>query len=116
MTDQKGNGTTTALWQDHHSGKRGHQLMTEKLADTIPAIGATDNARDYDDVLARAKLFSPTRIGRGSSPSWTARPASASAWWKVWKGSWAISISPSWPRPPCSAACPPWSATSTGSP
>jgi hypothetical protein len=33
--------------------------MTEKLADTIPAIGATDNAADYDQVLARAKLFSP---------------------------------------------------------
>ncbi len=58
MTDQKGNATTT-MWQDQHSGKRGHQLMTEKLADTIPAIGATDNARDYDDVLAAAKLFSP---------------------------------------------------------
>ena len=57
MTDQK--GTTITTWQDNHSGKRGHQLMTEKLADTIPAIGATENARDYDDVLARAKLFSP---------------------------------------------------------
>lgn len=51
--------TTTTLWQDIHSGKRGHQLMTEKLADTIPTIGATENAADYDDVLARAKLFSP---------------------------------------------------------
>ena len=59
MTDHKGTTTTTATWQDQHSGKRGHQLMTEKLADTIPAIGATDNARDYDDVLAAAKLFSP---------------------------------------------------------
>ena len=57
MTDHK--GTTTTTWQDIHSGKRGHQLMTEKLADTIPAIGSTDNARDYDAVLARAKLFSP---------------------------------------------------------
>ena len=59
MTDHKGTTTTAATWQDEHSGKRGHQLMTEKLADTIPAIGATENARDYDDVLARAKLFSP---------------------------------------------------------
>ena len=58
MTDHKGTTTTTA-WQDIHSGKRGHQLMTVKVADTIPAIGATENARDYDDVLARAKLFSP---------------------------------------------------------
>ena len=57
MPEKKENAT--ALWQDQHSGKRGHQLMTEKLADTIPAIGATENARDYDDVLARAKLFSP---------------------------------------------------------
>ena len=57
MTGKK--ETTTATWQDNHSGKRGHQLMTEKLADTIPAIGTTENARDYDDVLARAKLFSP---------------------------------------------------------
>ncbi len=49
----------TTTWQDIHSGKRGHQLMTEKLADTIPPIGATENAADYDEVLARAKLFSP---------------------------------------------------------
>ena len=59
MTDHKGTTTTAATWQDNHSGKRGHQLMTEKLAESIPAIGATDNARDYDDVLAEAKLFSP---------------------------------------------------------
>ena len=59
MTDQKETTATTTLWQDQHSGKRGHQLMTEKLADTIPVIGATENARDYDDVLAPAKLFSP---------------------------------------------------------
>ena len=59
MSDHKGTTTTTATWQDRHSGKRGHQLMTEKLADTIPAIGATENVRDYDDVLPRAKLFSP---------------------------------------------------------
>ena len=57
MTDHK--GTTTTTWQDHHSGQRGHQLMTEKLADTIPAIGATENARDYDEVMAAVKLFSP---------------------------------------------------------
>ena len=59
MTDHKETTMATATWQDRHSGKRGHQLMTEKLADTIPAIGATDNARDYDGVPARAKLFSP---------------------------------------------------------
>ncbi len=57
MTDQR--ETTATMWQDRHDGKRGHQLMTHKLADTIPAIGSTEKARDYDDVLARAKLFSP---------------------------------------------------------
>ena len=57
MTDQK--DTDAAIWQDEHSGKRGHQLMTQKLADTIPALGANENARDYDEVLAPAKLFSP---------------------------------------------------------
>ena len=57
MPDEK--ETTTTTWQDQYSGKRGHQLMTEKLADTIPALGATENTRDYDDVPARAKLFSP---------------------------------------------------------
>ena len=57
MTDQK--DTAATMWQDEHSGKRGHQLMTQKLADTIPALGANENARDYDDVLAPGKLFSP---------------------------------------------------------
>ena len=59
MTDHKDNATATATWQDNHSGKRGHQLMTKKLADTIPALGANEKARDYDEVLAPAKLFSP---------------------------------------------------------
>ena len=57
MTVQK--DTAATMWQDEHSGKRGHHLMTQKLADIIPALGANDNARDYDDVLAPAKLFSP---------------------------------------------------------
>ena len=57
MTDYR--ETTTTMWQDRHNGKRGHQLMTEKLADTIPALGDTEHAADYDKVLARAKLFSP---------------------------------------------------------
>ena len=33
--------------------------MTRKLAAAIPALGANENARDYDAVLAPAKLFSP---------------------------------------------------------
>ena len=57
MTDQT--ETATTMWQDQHSGKRGHQLMTEKLADTIPALYANENVADYDAVLAHAKLFSP---------------------------------------------------------
>ena len=57
MTDQK--GTTATMWQDHHAGKRGHQLMTQKLAETIPAIYANEKVSDYDTVLAHAKLFSP---------------------------------------------------------
>ena len=57
MIDEK--GTATTMWQDQHSGQRGHQLMTEKLADTIPALGANSNVADCDDILAPAKLFSP---------------------------------------------------------
>jgi len=57
MTDQK--ETTVPMWQDPHSGKRGHQLMTKKVADTIPALYANENVADYDTVLAPAKLFSP---------------------------------------------------------
>ncbi len=57
MTNQK--ETAATMWQDRHDGKRGHQLMTKKLASAIPALGANENARDYDQVLAPAKLFSP---------------------------------------------------------
>ena len=57
MIDEKGAATT--MWQDNHSGLRGHQLMTEKLADAIPALGANSNVADCDDILAPAKLFSP---------------------------------------------------------
>ena len=67
MLDEIGNATTAAtphqargrLWEDNHSGRRGHKLITRELGDTIPAIGANDNAPDYDAVLAPAKLFSP---------------------------------------------------------
>ncbi|MYC36113.1 MAG: DUF2958 domain-containing protein [Chloroflexi bacterium] len=57
MTDER--ETTATMWQDRHSGKRGHQLMTEKLAETIPALYTNENVADYDTVLAPAKLFSP---------------------------------------------------------
>ena len=57
MTEAK--ETATTMWQDDHSGKRGHQLMTRKLADAIPDLGANANVADCDNVLAPAKLFSP---------------------------------------------------------
>ena len=57
MTDER--ETPATMWQDRHSGKRGHQLMTEKLAETIPALYVNENVANYDTVLARAKLFSP---------------------------------------------------------
>ena len=57
MTDQK--ETTATMWEDRHAGKRGHQLMTEKVAETIPAIYANEKVADYDTVIAHAKLFSP---------------------------------------------------------
>ena len=59
MTDQT--ETATTMWQDQHSGKRGHQLMTEKVAATIPAIYANQNVADYDTVLAHAKLVQPVQ-------------------------------------------------------
>ena len=58
MIDEKGTATTT-MWQDNHSGKRGHQLMTRRLADAIPDLGANANVADCDNVLAPGKLFSP---------------------------------------------------------
>ena len=57
MTGEK--ETATTMWRDNHSGRRGHQLMTGKLGDTIPALYANEDVEDYDTVLARAKLFSP---------------------------------------------------------
>ena len=57
MTDRK--ETAAPMWEDQYAGKRGHQLMTKKLAETIPAIYANEHVADYDTVLAHAKLFSP---------------------------------------------------------
>ena len=58
MMEEKGT-IATAVWQDNHSGRRGHALMTKELGETIPALYANENAADYDAVLAPAKLFSP---------------------------------------------------------
>ena len=60
MSDEKETAATaTTMWQDRHSGKRGHELMTRKLADTIPALYTNEKVTEYDAVLAPAKLFSP---------------------------------------------------------
>ena len=50
---------TTTMWQDKHSGLRGHALMTKELGDTIPALYANEKVKNYDDVLAVVRLFSP---------------------------------------------------------
>ena len=63
MPETTGPGTLTAtattMWQDKYSGVRGHALMTKEVGDTIPALYANENVKNYDDVLAPAKLFSP---------------------------------------------------------
>ncbi len=59
MSDETGTTTNATRWQDNHSEYRGHQLMTKELGDTIPMLGANENVKDYDTVLAPAKLFSP---------------------------------------------------------
>ena len=61
MTDEE--ETTLTMWQDQHSGKRGHPLMTKELADIIPALGTNANVTDCDDTLAHAKLFNPYSNG-----------------------------------------------------
>ena len=69
MLDQKVTATT---WQDNHSGYRRHKLMTKELGEKIPAIGANEDADDYDDVLAPAKLFSPYNGWRWYITEWDA--------------------------------------------
>ena len=59
MTDERGIAATARIWQDTHSGYRRHKLMTKELGAKIPAIGANEDVDDFDDVLARAKLFCP---------------------------------------------------------
>ena len=59
MTDEKGTTRTATMWQDRHSGRRGHKLMTRELGDSIPALYANAEAPDYDAVIVPAKLFSP---------------------------------------------------------
>ena len=59
MLDQETTTMTGTTWQDSHSGRRGHKLMTKELAATIPPLYANDGADDPGAVVARVKLFSP---------------------------------------------------------
>ncbi|MXY96488.1 MAG: DUF2958 domain-containing protein [Gemmatimonadetes bacterium] len=77
MSDEKYNTTTPhqvrgRLWQDPISGLRRHKLMTKELGDTIPAIRSTANVENNDDVLAKAKLFSPYNGWRWYITEWNA--------------------------------------------
>ncbi len=59
MPETTGITTTATVWRDKHSGVRGHELMTKEVGETIPALYANENVKDFNDVLAVAKLFSP---------------------------------------------------------
>ena len=80
MSDENGTITTVTtphqvrgrLWQDTHSGRRGHKLMTKELADTIPPLYANDGTDDPDAVVAKAKLFSPYNGWRWYVTEWDA--------------------------------------------
>ncbi len=56
MTSVEG---TAATWQDPNSRLRRHKLMTKEIGDTIPGLYANEDVKDYDSVLAHAKLFTP---------------------------------------------------------
>ena len=64
MSYENGNATTPhqvrgRFWEDKHSGRRRHKLMTKELGETIPPLYANDGADDPDAVLATVKLFTP---------------------------------------------------------
>ena len=59
MPETTGTTKVAAMWRDKHSSVRGHELMTKELGDTIPTLYANEHVRNYDDVLAAARLFSP---------------------------------------------------------
>lgn len=116
MTDEMGNTTAAAMWQDRHGGRRGHKLMTRELGDTIPALNANENAEDYDAVIVPAKLFCPFSGWRWYITEWDRETGLCFGLVEGLKLSWGTSISLSCRSSPCSAASLPWSGTSTGSP
>ena len=72
MPETTGITKAAAIWRDNRSGVRGHALMTKELGDTIPALGANENVKDFDDVLAVIKLFSPYTGWRWYITEWQA--------------------------------------------
>ena len=73
MSDVNGTTTITTMWQDKHSGRRGHKLMTKELGQKIPALYANENVEDYDYVRAPVKLFSPYNGWRWYVTEWNPR-------------------------------------------
>ena len=72
MLNQEVTTTTGTIWQDHHSGRRGHKLMTREIADTIPPLYANNGADNPDAVVAKVKLFSPYNGWRCYVTEWDA--------------------------------------------
>ena len=115
MTDIRGNTTTATTWQDAHSGRRRHKLMTKELGQKIPAIGANEDVEDFDDVLAIAKLFSPYTGWRWYITKWDPETGTCFGLVEGFEVELGYSTSRSWRKQPCSARSPPWSAICTGS-
>ncbi len=72
MHETMGNAWATGIWRDRHSGTRGHALMTEEVGRTVPALGANEDAKDADAVLAPVKFFSPYTGWRWYVTEWDA--------------------------------------------
>ena len=56
--DQEDADTEDVVWRDRYSRKRGHNLMPQELADSIPPLGTYRHTKP-DNVPVAAKLFSP---------------------------------------------------------
>ena len=63
---------TATTWQDPNSGPRRHKLMTREIGAKIPALYANEDVREYDSVLAIAKLFCPYNGWRWYITEWEA--------------------------------------------
>ena len=72
MSETTGTTKAAAIWRDNHSGVRGHALMTKELGDTIPALYTNEHVKNFDDVIAPAKLFSPYAGWRWYVTEWQA--------------------------------------------